>query len=157
VDVRRADPYELEAIADLWHAAWLDAHEAIVPPALTAVRTRDSFVPRLQAAFDDLRVIGPPAHPRGFCILRGDELYQLFVAREARGAGVAAALLADAEQRLRDRGVRRAWLSCAIGNERAARFYEKSGWLRAGSVVETLPTTAGPFELEVWRYEKDLA
>ena len=25
-----------------------------------------------------------------------------------------------------------AWLACAIGNDRAARFYEKSGWRRAG-------------------------
>ena len=57
---------------------------------------------------------------------------------------------------MRDAGVRVAWLSCAIGNERAARFYEKRGWRRVGTVVEGLTLATGPFELEVWRYEKSL-
>jgi hypothetical protein len=49
-----------------------------------------------------------------------------------------------------------AWLACAIGNARAARFYEKSGWAMAR--VETVPTetSEGLFPLEVWRYEKRL-
>ena len=49
-----------------------------------------------------------------------------------------------------------AWLGCAIGNSRAARFYEKSGWHLARSVVEQLETPGGPFPLELWRYEKRL-
>jgi ribosomal protein S18 acetylase RimI-like enzyme len=90
-------------------------------------------------------------------MLKGDELYQLYVSAEARGTGVAAALIADAEARLAAHGVRTAWLACAIGNDRAARFYEKSGWRRAGTVVSELDTPAGIFRLDVWRYEKDLA
>ncbi|MDZ5695843.1 GNAT family N-acetyltransferase [Chelativorans sp. M5D2P16] len=76
---------------------------------------------------------------------------------EARGSGVAAALIADAEARLAGSGVETAWLACAIGNERAARFYEKSGWRLAGTVVNQAETSTGPFPLEVWRYEKRLA
>ena len=72
-------------------------------------------------------MIGPRGAPLGFTMLKGDEVYQLYVSREARGRGVAAALMADAEQRLAARGVSDAWLACAIGNERAARFYEKQG------------------------------
>jgi len=93
----------------------------------------------------------------GFCIVKDDELYQLYVAEASRGAGIAAALVADAETRLAERGVRKAWLACAIGNERAARFYEKGGWQRAGNMTSALETVAGPFSLEVWRYEKVLA
>jgi GNAT superfamily N-acetyltransferase len=89
-------------------------------------------------------------------MLKGDELYQLYVSAQARGTGVAAALIADAEARLRAGGVQTAWLGCAIGNDRAARFYEKSGWHRAGTVVERLETSSGEFPLEVWRYEKSL-
>jgi ribosomal protein S18 acetylase RimI-like enzyme len=40
---------------------------------------------------------------------------------------VAAALIADAEAMLAEHGVEMAWLACAVGNNRAARFYEKSG------------------------------
>jgi RimJ/RimL family protein N-acetyltransferase len=46
-------------------------------------------------------------------------------------------------------GVQTAWLSCAIGNDRAARFYEKSGWRRAGTFVSRLDTIK--FDLEVWQ------
>ena len=46
------------------------------------------------------------------------------------------------------------WLACAIGNDRAARFYEKCGWVRARTQVNRLETPDGVFEFEVWRYEK---
>ena len=53
-------------------------------------------------------------------------------------------------------GVARAWLDCAIGNLRAARFYEKSGWRRSGTVTIDVTLTTGPRPFEVWRYEKAL-
>jgi GNAT superfamily N-acetyltransferase len=89
-------------------------------------------------------------------MVQGDELYQLFVSSEARGSGAAAALVADAEARLAAAGVGIAWLACAIGNERAARFYEKCGWRRAGTMINPLDTPDGVLPLEVWRYEKRL-
>jgi ribosomal protein S18 acetylase RimI-like enzyme len=120
------------------------------------VRTLPSFRDRLQAALPDTRTVGNVCSPLGFCVVKGDEVYQLFVAKEARGTGVAAALLADAEARLSANGVATAWLACAIGNDRAARFYEKAGWRRAGTVVNFAETSAGAFALDVWRYEKQL-
>jgi GNAT superfamily N-acetyltransferase len=89
-------------------------------------------------------------------MLKGDELYQFYVSSRARGTGVAAALMVDAEIRLRESGVRTAWLACAIGNDRAARFYEKSGWLRTGIMTDQLEVPNGSFALDVWRYEKSL-
>ncbi len=59
--------------------------------------------------------------------------------------------------RLARGGVRTAWLACAIGNDRAARFYEKSGWRRAGTVVYQAEAPDGSLPLEVWRYEKHLS
>jgi len=103
-----------------------------------------------------VRVAGSIDAPIGFFMLKGAELYQLYVSAQARGSGVAAALIADAEGHLRDSGVRTARLACAIGNDRAARFYEKCGWLRAGVVTEHLDIAGGTFELAVWRYEKTL-
>ena len=88
--------------------------------------------------------------------MQKDELYQLFVAAEARGSGVATALITDAEARLAAAGVETAWLACAIGNERAARFYENRGWRRAGTMINPLDTPDGVLPLEVWRYEKRL-
>lgn len=101
-------------------------------------------------------VVGPVGKPFGLCTLRGDELYQLYVAREARGSGAARLLIEDAEQRLRGQGLSNAWLACAIGNNRAARFYEKSGWYNAGTVHHTVELESGPFSFDIWRYEKGL-
>lgn len=156
MDVRDAEEREIDALARIWYDAWQDAHARIVPEKLTRARTLESFRDRLQAMRADTRVAGLAGAPLGFCILREDELYQLFVAATARGTGVAAALIADAEARLAAKGVTTIWLTCAIGNDRAARFYEKCGWYRAGTIVDRLETTLGVIPLEVWRYEKAL-
>jgi ribosomal protein S18 acetylase RimI-like enzyme len=157
MDVRFAQKTELDHLAKVWHEAWHDAHARIVPAELTRVRTVANFRRRLEAALPAVRVAGPVGSPVGFHIVQGDELYQLFVAAEARGTGVARALIEDAEARLAEKGVRTAWLACAIGNDRAARFYEKCGWRRLGTIINHLRTEEGPFDLEVWRYEKVLS
>lgn len=157
MQVRSADAAEINHLARLWHDTWHEAHAPLVPPELTRLRTLESFRERLQTALPDIRVAGPPGAPVGFSVLKGEELYQLFVSPEVRGSGVAAALIADAEARLARRGVETAWLACAVGNGRAARFYEKNGWGRACTFINPAETPSGPFLLEAWRYEKRLA
>lgn len=156
MNVRAADEAEIGQLATLWYDSWQDAHAQILPAELTRLRTLESFRDRLQAALSSVRVVGPSGTPVGFCIVKGDELHQLFVSAEARGTGAAAALIADAEARLSEAGVQTAWLACAIGNDRAARFYEKCGWHRVENMVNHAETSSGTFALEVWRYEKRL-
>jgi len=156
MDVRAAEEGEIDHLAKIWYDGWHEAHAQIVPAELIRLRSLESFRDRLQAAFPDVRVVGPCGEPVGFCIIKGNELYQLFVLARSRGSGVAAALIADAETRLSENGVATAWLACAIGNMRAANFYEKCGWHRAGTIVNQLETSKGKFPLEVWRYEKSL-
>jgi GNAT superfamily N-acetyltransferase len=157
MDVRAAAPDELDALTTVWYDAWRDAHAEILPNGLVKLRTWESFRARLQKHIPKVRVIGAIGLPLGFSIVLGNELYQLFVAASARGTGVAAALIADAEDRIASTGAKTAWLACAIGNDRAARFYEKSGWRRTGTMTSQLETLEGKFPLEVWRYEKQLA
>ena len=154
MDVRPAEQADIDHLARVWYDGWQDAHARILPAELARVRTLESFRSRLEQALPTVRVVGPPGAPIGFCMIKGDELYQLYVSSQFRGSGVAAALIADAEERLAESGVTTAWLDCAIGNERAARFYEKCGWQRTGIVVSELETPNGIFPLEVWRYEK---
>jgi GNAT superfamily N-acetyltransferase len=154
MQVRSADASEIERLARLWYDSWHRAHAPLVPPELIRLRTIESFRERLQAALPNVRVVGPLGAPIGFYALKSDELHLLFVSPEAHGSGVAAALIADAEAMLAKHGVETAWLACVIGNNRAARFYEKSGWCLVGTFLSSAETSSGPFSLEAWRYEK---
>jgi GNAT superfamily N-acetyltransferase len=154
--IRAADEADLEALATLWHDGWHDAHAALVPAELVRRRTLDNFHSRMTAMLPTVRTLGPVGAPLGFHFIKGDELNQFYVTAAARGQGVAARLMADGEARLAELGVHRPWLACVVGNERAARFYEKSGWRSAGVVTEPVETSEGSFDVEVWRYEKAL-
>jgi ribosomal protein S18 acetylase RimI-like enzyme len=154
--VRAAEEREIDHLARLWYEGWQDAHAEILSAELRRLRTLDSFRQSLQAALPDTWVVGPLGAPCGFCIIKSDELYQIYVSAQARGSGAARALMRDAEARLAKSGVEIAWLACAIGNHRAARFYEKWGWRRVGVVTYEAETSTGTFPLEVWRYEKRL-
>lgn len=156
-DIRPAEPADLAPLARLWYAGWHEAHAAIVPADLTAQRTEASFLNRLENLGDALRTAGPVGKPLGFCAIKGDELYQLFVSPDARGTGLARDLLTDGEARLAARGVARACLLCADGNDRAARFYARAGWTNLGLRRESVDTASGPFFFEVLRFEKDLS
>jgi GNAT superfamily N-acetyltransferase len=155
-NIRDAQLPEIGLLAKLWFDGWRDAHARIVPAELARVRTLQSFEERLHRTSGGVRVAAVAGQPVGFYILRGAELYQLYVSSDVRGSGAAAVLIADAEARLREEGVDTATLSCAVGNDRAARFYEKCGWSRTGTVTDDVVVPSGTFPLEVWRYEKSL-
>lgn len=147
---------DIEPLTDLWHSGWLDGHEAVVPAALARLRTRRNFRDRLLARWDGFRIAGQAGAPLGFHLVVADELNQFYVSATARGTGLASAMMADAESRFRVARIRRAWLSCSIGNERAARFYTRSGWIRTGEETIACETSEGAFPLDVWRYERVL-
>jgi GNAT superfamily N-acetyltransferase len=151
--VRPAGPADLEPLAALWFQGWQDAHAAIAAPEVKADRTLASFRRRLTEATGELRTAGPPGAPVALAYLRGDEVYQFYVAAAARGTGLATTMLKDAETRIAGAGYATAWLDCVIGNDRAARFYEKSGWRRTGIVTTELDLSGRPFLLDIWRYE----
>jgi len=154
--LRPAQPADVAPLARIWFDGWHDAHAAILPDALCRDRTEESFRHRLAHGLHAVITEGPVGTPLGFAMVKGDELNQLYVAASARGTGLADRLMAAAEERLAADGVTVAWLACAIGNARAARFYERRGWVLAGEVINHLTTAEGPFDLLVWRYEKRL-
>ena len=149
-------PAYLDQAVEIWAPGWRDAHVDIVPAARTALRTTDSFRERMTAHMAQTSIARVDGDALGFCILKDDELYQIYVSAQARGQGVAPMLTADAEARFRTAGHQNVWLACSVGNDRAARFYEKSGWKNAGVKTVDLDTSSGPFPLEIWRFEKSL-
>ncbi len=145
-----------DQICEIWEAGWHEAHAKIVPASLRALRNTKSFYQRALENVDGTRVAIGNRAVFGFCMVKEDELYQMFVSPASRGSGVARALIDDTERRILTNQHNTAWLACAVGNERAARFYEKSGWVNVGKKFVDLDTSTGKFPLEVWRFEKNL-
>ena len=97
--IRPADPGDMAAVADLWHEGWHDAHAGHVPAGLTAVRSGAAFRDRTPLRVSDTTVaVSEDGALLGFVMVVDDEVEQVFVARAARGTGVAATLLAEAER-----------------------------------------------------------
>ncbi|SHI84046.1 Ribosomal protein S18 acetylase RimI [Wenxinia saemankumensis] len=144
-------------LAELWFEGWTVAHAAICPPELVALRSRDDFRRRIDADPASFLVTGPPGAPEGFVRIVGAELDQVYVAPDRMGTGLAAPMMAAAEAEMAARGIRDAHLIATLGNDRAARFYERQGWRDTGIRRVEVGTSAGPFALDVRRFEKRLA
>ena len=126
--IRPAEPADVDAIAVVWSASWLDGHRGHVPDELVAVRTEESFRTRAGALVADTAVADVDGEVAGFVTVVGDEVEQVFVSASHRGSGIAAALLAEGERRVRANGHRTAWLAVVAGNARARAFYVREGW-----------------------------
>jgi GNAT superfamily N-acetyltransferase len=151
--LRPAVPGDLEAIAAVWHDGWADGHLGHVPEALAAHRGLDDFRRRVPARLPETTVAIAAGRLVGFVMLHGDEVEQVYVAREARGGGVADTLLACAEQEVARRGPV-AWLAVAAGNARARRFYERNGWSDAGPFDYAAEVAGGTMAVPCRRYTK---
>ena len=156
IELRDATPADAGAIAALWHAAWMDGHDGVVPEEVKATRDPASFRVRTGRWISDFRVatVGPML--AGFYLCKENEVNQFHIASQMRGSGFAATLMADAAAHLRANGHRTIWLACAIGNDRARRFYEKVGWVLTGTQEVPLETATDPIPMTIWRFEKAL-
>lgn len=150
---RAATTEDCEALAQMWHQGWHQGHAAHVPAKLVATRKRAEFDARVRAHLAETTVAEIDGQLAGFYMIKGDELYQFYVGADFHGSGAAGTLMAQAEQALAGQ---KAWLACAVGNMRAARFYEKCGWRQLGTFIYEVETAKGPMEVDEWRYQKDL-
>ena len=155
--IRPADAADMAAVADLWHEGWHDGHAGHVPDGLTAARTLAAFHERTPARVGDTAVaVGDDGSLLGFVMVVGDEVEQVFVARAARGSGLAAELLAEAERRVATAGHAWAWLAVVVGNARARRFYERHGWVDRGDLPYEVTAGGRTFVSPCRRYVKQV-
>ncbi len=134
------------AVVRLWHDAWHDGHGSVLPPHVVAERSLESFNLRLGPLEAGCLVAEAEGRILGFSVIEGNEIDQLFVAAEARGTGLANALLAATEAELVRRGIRDAAIQCSAGNDRAHRFYARAGWRDSGVREAAIWTPDGRHE-----------
>jgi GNAT superfamily N-acetyltransferase len=141
--LRAATADDVDAIADLFHRGWHDAHPGHVPEGLTERRTAAAFHDRVAqrvAETDETTVADADGAIVGFIMVAGDEAEQVYVDRRFRGSGLAGLLLTEAERQIAVGGHDVAWLAVVRGNERARAFYAKQGWVDEGDL--DYPVTA---------------
>jgi GNAT superfamily N-acetyltransferase len=154
VAIRAATPADTVAVAEIWRSGWHDGHSGKVPDELVAVRTDESFDQRAAERVDDTTVAVVDEEVAGFVMVVGDEVEQVYVSRDHRGSGIAAILLAAAEQLVAAGGHGQAWLAVATGNASARRFYERSGWTDEGDFSYPATGPDGPIDVPCHRYAK---
>ncbi|MFD1504303.1 GNAT family N-acetyltransferase [Georgenia yuyongxinii] len=86
----------------------------------------------------------------GFAAIRGDEFLHFGIAIEHWGTGIARTAHDAVLNRMRSRGIQRAWLTVFTGNGRGRRFYEKLGWSPTGDRTHS----SFPPYPELLRYER---
>ncbi len=97
-----------------------------------------SFSRLIGKASTAIRVVAPGGVLRGYALTffragsRTARLYSIAVAAEARGKGLAAALMRDAERIARRRGAERLCLEVRVDNRPAIRLYERLGYRTFG-------------------------
>jgi len=134
---------DTDAAAAIWHEGWHDAHAPLTAADIVAGRTPAVFAAWFAAQLKSTYVATVDGVPAGFAMIDGDELDQFYVGRRWRGHGVALPLMRHAERIMAARGVGEAWLSCAVGNLPARRFYAKAGWIEGPLVDATIRGAPG--------------
>nr|WP_281386074.1 GNAT family N-acetyltransferase [Nocardioides luti] len=152
--MRPATDEDAEAVADLWHRGWHDAHPGHVPDGLTAGRTRAAFGERTPAMLPVTTVAEADGAVAGFVMVVGDEVEQVYVAAAHRGTGLASTLLDEAERQVAALGHDEAWLAVVEGNARARRFYERRGWSDGGALPYEVTAGGATFVSPCRRYVK---
>jgi GNAT superfamily N-acetyltransferase len=155
--VRPATPDDSRKVADIWFHGWRDGHLGNVSDGLVAIRTEQSFGLRAAERVSDTTVATVRHEVAGFVMVVDDEVEQVYVSADHRGAGVAGVLLAEAERLVEANGHERAWLAVVAGNARARRFDERNGWADEGVFDYPAPSADGPIPVPCHRYVKRVA
>jgi putative acetyltransferase len=138
VRIRPARAEDLEALAELHHAIWLDAHAAFVglPPE---VRDVGWYREVIRPTLDRTRVAERDGVPVGYVTCLDELLDDIWVAPWAQGQGIGALLLRAAEEMIGAAGFAEARLECVAANQGARRFYERHGWRLAREFLTEQP------------------
>jgi GNAT superfamily N-acetyltransferase len=154
VSVRPAGPADVQALALVGAATFLDAYAGVLPGGDVVLHCATRHTPD---AYDTLLAQGakawlaeaePEGAPVAYAVLSapdipqaqaGDlELKRIYVLSRFHGTGLAAELFAQARGEARAQGASRLLLGAYAGNRRALRFYEKQGFVQIGTRTFTM-------------------
>jgi GNAT superfamily N-acetyltransferase len=134
--IRRAHASDVLQVATLYHVVWHETQARFMPTAECTHRSIEFFVDRMTALLPTTLVEERDGRIVAFSAWKGGLLSQIFVALPHRGSSIASSLMTASEVEMAKDGASEAELHCAVGNERARRFYERMGRLHRGKIME---------------------
>jgi GNAT superfamily N-acetyltransferase len=151
VTVRRAQPADARAIADVhvctWQAAYRHAFPAELLDNLSVEEREVPWRERIEEGYvvwvaeSEGEIVGFAAVGPSRTEQDAGELYAIYVLPESWGSGAAADLMAEAKDWFADAGYATAMLWVLADNPRARRFYEREGWRAEGTRIDTVRGT----------------
>lgn len=137
--IRPATPGDARAIGEVQLRAWWRAYQDIVDASKLYAHDADERENRWATWLADAEartfVAEVAGRIAGFTTVRDAAVLTLYVDPPAQGAGIGTALLAAAEDALRQSGVREATLEVFEANGHGRSFYEARGWVHEEGVL----------------------
>ena len=154
VDIRKAEPRDADAIADVHHEAWRGAYAGIIPHrALNAMinrRGRDWWAQAIRRAASVL-VVEVGGKVAGYATLgrnrarelpQQGEIYELYLRPECQGIGLGTCLFAAAQEKLASHGLQGLVVWALEDNSNALAFYTGAGGRDVAEGVEVFDQKA---------------
>jgi ribosomal protein S18 acetylase RimI-like enzyme len=162
IDIRRAEPRDAPAIADVHHQAWRGAYAGIIPHrALNAMISRRggewwANAIRRSATVLVVEIGGKVAgyttvgRNRARELPQQGEIYELYLRPEYQGVGLGSRLFAAARQKLADHGLKGMVVWALEDNINALSFYAGAGGRDVAEGVEVFDQKALKKVAFVW-------
>jgi ribosomal protein S18 acetylase RimI-like enzyme len=162
IDIRRAEPRDAQAIADVHHQAWRGAYAGIIPHrALNAMISRrggEWWANAIRRAATVLvveiggKVAGYTTVGRNRAreLPQQGEIYELYLRPEYQGVGLGSRLFAAARQKLADHGLKGMVVWALEDNTNALSFYAGAGGRDVAEGVEVFDQKALKKVAFVW-------
>src|ERR671910_1610751 len=162
IDIRRAEPRDAPAIADVHHEAWRGAYAGIIPHrALNAMINRRggewwANAIRRSATVLVVEIGGKVAgyttvgRNRARELPQQGEIYELYLRPEYQGVGLGTRLFAAARQKLADHGLKGMVVWALEDNTNALSFYTGAGGRDVAEGVEVFDQKALKKVAFVW-------
>lgn len=154
IDIRKAEPRDAAAIADVHHSAWRGAYAGIIPhKALNRMLSRRGtewwanairraalvLVVEIGGELAGYATIG---RNRARDLKQQGEIYELYLKPEYQGVGLGTRLFAAARARLMAHGLKGLVVWALEDNDNALRFYEGAGGRDIAEGVEVFDQKA---------------
>lgn len=166
VTLRLATARDADAIAQMHAASWAVTYRGLLPDGFLDTNLASERMVHWQDRMQDANaaaqavfIAEQDGQPIGFVCVKQEQgnpdgvlLDNLHVLPAYQGTGAGKRMVAQAEAWARARGASHLYLYALEGNTRAIDFYERQGWLYAGTETDQI----GGITAQARRYERPL-